>query len=198
LEKTATREHRGVGLMIHKTLKPIIINITPINGRIIVLELNTIPKSQIISIYAPQSGLSIDCKQEFYNQLSDIIAKYPNKHPTFILGDFNARIGRIIEGEQYTIGPYYFDQSKPERPMHTNTQENREVFMDFATAHNLTVSNTWFEKPITALQTYRHIEEYTLGSTPDSNTIYEQIDYCLVSQRWKNSINIYIAYQKTT
>ena len=46
-----------------------------------------------ISAYAPTMAYSDQAKEEFYEQLDHVIQSVPHSDKSFILGDFNARVG---------------------------------------------------------------------------------------------------------
>ena len=48
----------------------------------------------LVSAYAPTMTATEDEKEAFYESLNAVIESVPYKHKLFILGDFNARVGR--------------------------------------------------------------------------------------------------------
>ena len=64
----------------------------------------------LISVYAPQSGLDIETKEAFYDELSDAISELKGAY--FIGGDFNARIYHVRESERDVIGSCIIEKSR--------------------------------------------------------------------------------------
>jgi len=48
----------------------------------------------LISCHAPTLVACKDEKDDFYEQLDELIKAVPRRHKLFVMGDFNARIGR--------------------------------------------------------------------------------------------------------
>ena len=48
----------------------------------------------LISAYAPTLPASDASKEEFYEELTNVIDSVPRRDELFLLGDFNARVGR--------------------------------------------------------------------------------------------------------
>ena len=106
--------HRGVGFALHKRYVHLVKAVHPIpdsNGRLITMEIylndNNIPVT-IICAYSPPNTSSNCTRRKFYSQLRRI-----TKPSSWLLGDFNARVGRCTSGadEDYgaarsnTVGP---------------------------------------------------------------------------------------------
>ena len=59
-----------------------------------------------ISAYAPTLLASDEDKDEFYQQLSDLLSSIPAGHDVALLGDFNARIGAGADSWTSNIGRF--------------------------------------------------------------------------------------------
>lgn len=156
-----TKGKYGVGFCINKNLKNNIIKIKGISERIAVLTLKTTEKEQldIIQCYAPTEEAKEEEKKSFYDELNNCIVKETSNKNIVIMGDFNARIGKRKEHEEYNIGLFS-----------TNTRNtNGEKLIEFAQENNLRVLNTFFKK--------RPHRKWTWIS-PDSKTKAE-IDFFL-------------------
>ena len=67
--------------------------------------------------------------------------------------------------------------------------ENRELLMQFAMANELKITNTMYKKHIGKLATYRIVKDNTDTTYEEiNNKTHAQIDYVIVSHRWRNSI----------
>ncbi len=66
-------EYYGVGTMF--ATKPVrdIEEVEAVNGRIMMLVLDTVPKLHVVNAYAPQAGRATPEKDEFYEQLQRVI-----------------------------------------------------------------------------------------------------------------------------
>ncbi|XP_048000281.1 craniofacial development protein 2-like [Leguminivora glycinivorella] len=91
---TETREH-GVGFAVRNQLIDAIETPVGVSERIMVLRLNT--KSgyvTLISAYAPTLHSTSETKDQFYNQLDEVLRGVRPSDRLHILGDFNARVGQ--------------------------------------------------------------------------------------------------------
>lgn len=105
----------GVGMLISNKLYNHINKVQKISDRILTVTLNTTPRINIISVYAPTNMYEIENKNKFYNELGQYTSELSTHDLTIIAGDFNARLG--IENHNLnpkTIGPNMFDQSPNE------------------------------------------------------------------------------------
>ena len=86
--------HAGVGFLVHKSLKDKVTDFISINERIAEVRLNLTERTKIriIQVYAPTSTHSEDEMERFYSQLDDTMMHGP-KHPTWVIGDFNGKVG---------------------------------------------------------------------------------------------------------
>ena len=58
------------------------------------LRLRSDLSAVLVSAYAPTMTATDVDKEAFYESLNSVIRSVPYKHRLFILGDFNARVGR--------------------------------------------------------------------------------------------------------
>ena len=58
------------------------------------------------SAYAPTPPPSGPFKEEFYEELTNVIDSVPRRDKLFLLGDFNARVGRDDTSWCKVIGPH--------------------------------------------------------------------------------------------
>ena len=54
--------------------------------------------------YAPTNDKTDETKEEFYNQLHDIMSNLGDKNVNVIMGDFNAKIGSDNQGYENVMG----------------------------------------------------------------------------------------------
>ena len=112
----------------------------------------------IFCVYAPQSGLSDHVKDTFYDELLSHISKVPNDDFVVVAGDLNGHVGNISHGFHDSHGGHGYGAR--------NTEGVR--ILDFCTAANLAITNTFFVKEDNKLITYQ------------SGNDCSQIDYILV------------------
>ena len=105
-----------------------------------------------------------------------------------IAGDFNTRLVERLPGEETHIGPFiYSDGIKNIEMLSPKQLENRIMFMDFIQEHNFIAQNTWFEKPMPSLATYRRLDVPSFTDEVDLNK-FAQMDFILINNKWKNSV----------
>ncbi|PKU79532.1 ataxia telangiectasia mutated family protein [Dendrobium catenatum] len=93
-----SRTRNGVGVIIDKSLKDNVIKINRIGDRIIALKIVVDDKIvNIISAYAPQVGLDMSSKLNFWNDLEELIQNIPLEERVFIGGDLNGHVGKEVE-----------------------------------------------------------------------------------------------------
>lgn len=88
------RAQSGVAILIHKKFEELIDNVQYINDAIMQVTLNTERGTlNILSVYAPDINKTKEDRENFYEKLEDTLNKIPPNEKTFVMGDFNARIG---------------------------------------------------------------------------------------------------------
>ena len=96
---------RGVGFVIHKSLRHLISaprGIPDSDGRLMTIYIllhDTKQPVTLICAYAPTSTSSFAIRNKFYTQLDKLVTPY-----TWLLGDFNARMGRKLHESDANFG----------------------------------------------------------------------------------------------
>ena len=121
----------------------------------------TIPINIIVA-YMPTSVETSEIKDKAYETLQDTYDKLKNKGPTYIVGDFNARlIYPNNSTEEEAIGKFTMYENN-EYLSHSNYKEgmleNRDLLMQFALANTFKITNTTYKKHIGKLATYRIVK----------------------------------------
>eukprot|EP00975_Prorocentrum_lima_P054848 11497894-Prorocentrum_lima.AAC.1 len=162
-------------------------DIQPVSDRIVRLQLRSVLPVTFLGVYAPTAQRSEGEKERFYEELQTLTHRFARRGPTFILGDFNARLQTRLEEEHDMIGPHVFDPTRitiaeqlPE------TLYNRHLMLDYLIAEELRVMNTFFPKPVSKLVTYREL--WADSGPPYERGRYETLDYVLAPQRWRNCV----------
>ena len=88
----SNRRHHGVAFVVKNSLSKHIVDIEPINERLMYLILDSTLPIHFINTYMPTSVENSDIKETAYENLQNTFDKLKNKGPTYIAGDFNARL----------------------------------------------------------------------------------------------------------
>ena len=156
----------GIGFAINKNTASALADTKRINERILVANFSGNPATTIIIHYSPTEG-SADA-EEHYNQLADVIKTIPKHNVLFVIGDFNAHLGK-----DFALFSY-----------HDTTNSNGNFMIDLCQESDLVVTNTMFQKRKGKLWTY----------ISDMTGHKSQVDYILVNRKWKNSVKNSEAY----
>ncbi|CAK1594407.1 unnamed protein product [Parnassius mnemosyne] len=148
----------GVGFLIQNHLKKYIDNFSFYTDRIVRLDMNFNNNYiTFIQIYAPTEKAPESEIENFYNDLRKAMKDI--KKDTFIVGDFNAKIGLPREEENLVTGKFGYGSR--------NSRGQRLI--EFCYENKLTITNTKFRKNTKNKWTWQ---------SPDGNTRNE-IDYIL-------------------
>ena len=86
--------------------------------------------------HAPTLAATQEEKEQFYDQLSHATNAVPFKNQLFILGDFNARVGKDFKVWNKILGHHKIG----------NENANGSLLLKFCMVHNLAVTNTVFQQ----------------------------------------------------
>ena len=99
-EKKST--YGGVGILVADKWKEKIVEVVRVTDRIIYLKLMVDAELvTFVSIYAPQSGLSSKCKEEFYEDLQCVFSKFNPDEKVYACGDWNGHVGSKADGYEH-------------------------------------------------------------------------------------------------
>ena len=115
-----------------------------------------------LSVYAPQSGLSDEIKDLFFDQLHAVTARIPASEFLIPCGDWNGHVGRAGTGYREEHGGMGYGRSEPD--------VEGERTLQYALAFDLLFGNTCFKERDSHLITYK------------SGNIATQIDF--IRFRW--------------
>ena len=149
----------GVGIMIAEKWIDDVISVTRHNHRCI--QLRFLVGTVIVNIicgYAPQSGLSTEEKDNFYDQVMGLVTAVPAEEMLVLGGDLNGHVGGVSLGFEGVHGGHGYGAQN----------QDGVRLLDFCVANELAITNTFFSKNINRLITY---------SSGGNET---QIDYLLV------------------
>jgi hypothetical protein len=135
----------GVGVLVQEKWIEKVIEVKRVSERIIVLRV-TVGKCvlNVVSVYAPQVGRTMEEKEEFYVLLGKVMSKIGSGEKLVICGNLNGHVGAKIEGFDGVHGGNGFGDRNLEG----------EMLLEFAVAKELIVANTWFQKRDTQIISY--------------------------------------------
>ena len=87
----------------------------------------------VIAAYAPTLVSSDQEKDIFHDSLSSVLLASPSKDSIFLLGDFNARVGRYTEAWPDVLGPHGIG----------NMNDNGERLFELCSQFSLRVMTTY-------------------------------------------------------
>ena len=122
----------------------------------------------VIQCYAPTNNSEEEKKEEFYDRLQNILAKYPEKDITILMGDFNAKVGEVNIGYEEVMGTHGLGEMS----------ENGEKLMDICALNKLVIGGSIFP--------HKRIHKATWVS-PD-HTTENQIDHFCISKKFRRSL----------
>ena len=103
------RSHAGVGFIVSPHVTRSVISFSAIDDRVAALKIK-VPGGTLtlMSAYAPHSGHTFETREAFFSTVTTSV-KEPTRHSsTLILGDFNAKLGRVMGGEEEMVGKFVF------------------------------------------------------------------------------------------
>lgn len=129
----------GVGFAVRSTLLSSLIA-TPcsLSPRLMKVEVNLEGghTATLFSCYAPTLAAPEEEKDKFYDELNDAVRVVPFKNKLFVLGDFNARVGKDHKIWHKVIGPHGIG----------NLNTNGSLLLELCMEHGLVVTNTVFQQ----------------------------------------------------
>jgi len=165
-------QRQGVALWMNSKMAKSLISYEPINSRLISVRLKAAPANiTIIVAYAPSMTGDAETDEEertrFYDELQKVIDKEPQRSVKFVIGDFNAKIGKS-PSQLPTIGQYGLGERNAAG----------DCLYNFCAGNSLSIANTLFKQPPRRLYTWQ---------SPNGNT-RNQIDYIMIHSRYRKNI----------
>ena len=157
----------GVAIIVNKRVRNAVLGYNLKNDRMISVHFQGKPFNiMAIQVYAPTSKTEEAEAEQFYEDLQDLLELTPKKDVLFIIGDWNAKVGRQetpgVTGK-FGLGVQY---------------EAGKRITQFCQENTLVIVNTLFQQHKRRLYTW---------TSPDGQH-RNQTDYILCSQRWRCSI----------
>ena len=160
------KQIHGVGIAIRSKLLGALHGQKPvgINERLMKMVLPLKRGSlHIISAYAPTASYSDAAREQFYDQLSQLLREIPATDKLLLLGDFNARVGDDYNSWEGVLGKHGVGAEN----------QNGTALLSFCTQNELVVTNTLFQQPDRFKLTWMH---------PGTKK-WHMIDYVITRQR---------------
>ena len=126
----------------------------------------------ILVVYAPTNQTSQEGKDQFYADLDGVMTR--TNGLTTVLGDFNASVGDSVPG---VVGPHGLGKE---------TSDNGERLVEFASAHQMCITNTLFP--------HKAVHQATWYS-PDARAKPSLKDYVLVKHRLRSSCYVLVKHR---
>jgi hypothetical protein len=160
---------QGVALLITKKQVNTLLEWEPINERMIRARFHSkYCKLTIIQCYAPTNDATDEDKDDWYQQLQQVVSRVPQHDMLLVIGDMNAKVGD--------------DNTSNERAMGTqgcgNMNDNGSRLADFCMNNNAAIGGTIFPQ--------KDVHKLTWKS-PDGRTV-NQIDHIIVNNKWRSSL----------
>ena len=126
----------GVGFIISAHMANRVKNMRMVNNRLIALTLQMDKGDlDVIQVYAPQQGRPTDEKEEFYENLQDLIDSMPNRDNQLVLGDLNGHIGPRTLILKDVIGLFSIG----------DLNSDGERIIDLCVRNGMSIMNTFFQ-----------------------------------------------------
>ena len=129
--------------------------------------------------YAPTLPVSEEnprIREEFYDELEDVVRQVSNRDYLLIAGDFNAKVGREWDKYGENMGRY----GKGE------VNSNGKELLEFCNRQNLVITNTLFRHKMAHRSTWE--SPVTTTDTSRRNPYRNQIDFILVRKEHQHTI----------
>ena len=127
----------SVGVLLAKKWRDKAFHVKHVSDRLMMIKIivDEVVVS-VLSVYAPQTGLTIAEKELFYDSLQNLLQTTDDSEMLFICGDFNSHNGKAALGYEGIHGGYGFGKCN----IHC------ERALEFAVGNNLVVGNLKFVK----------------------------------------------------
>jgi len=91
-----TQGMSGVAVWIHRKIAEALVGYEPVSDRVLVVRLNAKPRNiTLIQVYGPTTAATNKEMERFYQDLlSQAVKQIPKRDMLFIMGDFNAKVGK--------------------------------------------------------------------------------------------------------
>jgi len=130
----------------------------------------------LVCVYAPHNLKPLEERVAFYDVLDACVEKTKVHGFTCVIGDLNARIGSRRNDEEHIFGEYCFGREA----RHVTELPNRDLLVEFCTAHKFSVANTLMPNLPQNLVTYH--EPGVAPMSPISEVGFSMLDLMILPQ----------------
>ena len=172
----------GVGVAVKKSLINSIVEQVALSERICYVKFAARRRANlaVVVCYAPTNEASLQEKDLFWSQLSDLVSSFKHRERICVIGDLNAEPGHQLNDTMSCRGPFGMGEEN----------ENSEKLLSFCTSHKLLVGGTWFQ--------HRQVHRYTYNP-PDPSCRKKMLDHILFAERYRGCLtNVRTRRGKTT
>ena len=90
---------QGVAVAVSNKLTTMIIEVTPVNERIMRLRIrHSLGVISLVSVYSPTEASDLTVKDTFYAKLESVVDQCPRRDTLLVFGDFSASTGTDRDG----------------------------------------------------------------------------------------------------
>ena len=158
----------GVAVILDKDSSRTLIGYSPVSDRILKVRIHAKPFNiSIVQCYAPTINANDEEMESFYDSLQETVNTIPSRDVKFIIGDLNAKVGKIVTPNT-TCGKFGLGEQN----------ERGERLIESCSTNNMLLTNTMFQHHP------RHLYTWT---SPDRKT-RNHIDFIIMSQKWKGCV----------
>ncbi|KAK2701591.1 hypothetical protein QYM36_019768, partial [Artemia franciscana] len=159
----------GVGFIMNQRTRNALLEWEPVSCRLARIRLKGNPANvSIISTYAPTRDATETTKDDFYGELQQLSSSIAARDYLIVAGDFNARVGPSDQTIRQILG----------KCGQGHRCENGQRLVNYALMNHLVITNTIFQHKPSHLLTWHSNDGVTKA----------QIDFILVRQRWRSSV----------
>jgi len=126
--------------------------------------------ANLFSAYAPTLPTPDDAKDEFYNQLDQIISLTPCKHKLIMMGDFSAPVGCDHQAWEKVLGRHGIGKEN----------SNGNWLLSLCTVHKLMITNMMFQQR----------DSHKISWMHPCSRHWHLLDYVIVRQRGTADLNL--------
>ena len=98
---------QGVAVAVSNNLTPMIIEVTPVNERIMRQRIrHSLGVVSLVSVYALIEASDLTVKDTFYATIESVVDQCPRRDSLQVLGDLTASTGTDRDGYETCVGPH--------------------------------------------------------------------------------------------
>ena len=156
------RARAGVSILINKNLEKYVKNWNAVNERIITIDMKGLENITytVIGVYAPTDDATLEVKDEFYENMTEVLDNIGRRNEIILMGDLNGRTGRKVKDK--VVGQYGEDV----------TNDNGTRLIQLCQQYDLKIQNGFFQ--------HKEIHKFTWKQ--NTRGLQSIIDYVITKQ----------------